>query len=337
MINDRVCLYGERLVLVPYLSPHVRRYHAWMSDPELLASTESEALALDEEYENQVSWLHAVDKLTFILLAPNVTPTISHTVSEERGGAHTSHSSTACVSSPTSRAEAPCRSDCGGHVPHDQRDVADFGALICPSEDTVEIDETAAPVTCHEFHQLSGHASGALPRRYVPSTCRDMFTGLPAPTSPTSSSSSCGRSYRMIGDCNLFLLSRDADSDTDACAGRSFEIEVMVAEKSHRRRGLAEEAVRLLMQYAIQVLGATQFVAKILESNLGSLALFQCKLHFTELTRVAVFHEIHLARSFVHSRDREAWQRECLSSRGSRYLCGPYDPQDQGQLIIVNL
>ncbi|CUE81310.1 N-acetyltransferase, putative [Bodo saltans] len=70
MLNRDVALRGNRLLLIPYLEEHVPRYHQWMCDPELLEATCSEPLSLEEEYENQVSWLNSHDKLTFIILAP---------------------------------------------------------------------------------------------------------------------------------------------------------------------------------------------------------------------------------------------------------------------------
>ena len=71
MLNEDVVIYGNRLVLVPYLPHHVSQYHHWMCDPELLRLTCSEPLSLEEEFENQKSWLCSSDKLTFILLAPS--------------------------------------------------------------------------------------------------------------------------------------------------------------------------------------------------------------------------------------------------------------------------
>lgn len=86
-----------RLLLVPYDSRHVPRYHEWMSDPvrslrfamfskttfslrrkanqeifyqSILEATASEPLTLDEEFENQASWRASHDKLTFILCHP---------------------------------------------------------------------------------------------------------------------------------------------------------------------------------------------------------------------------------------------------------------------------
>jgi len=70
MYNRYECVRGKRLVLTPYLPLHVPTYHKWMTDAALLATTCSEPLTLDEEYENQQSWLASTDKLTFILHVP---------------------------------------------------------------------------------------------------------------------------------------------------------------------------------------------------------------------------------------------------------------------------
>ncbi|RNF03546.1 N-acetyltransferase [Trypanosoma rangeli] len=70
MNNERVLVSGSRLRLVPYLAHHVPRYYEWMGDSELMQCTASERLTLEEEYDNQRDWLHAEDKLTFIVLAP---------------------------------------------------------------------------------------------------------------------------------------------------------------------------------------------------------------------------------------------------------------------------
>lgn len=66
-LNQHTALVGERVVLLPYMKSHVPTYHTWMSDPELLRLTASEPLSLDEELENQQSWLLDPAKLTFIV------------------------------------------------------------------------------------------------------------------------------------------------------------------------------------------------------------------------------------------------------------------------------
>ncbi|PRP79611.1 hypothetical protein PROFUN_12801 [Planoprotostelium fungivorum] len=55
-INSNTRLDGENITLVPYFEEHVKRYHQWMSDPEMRELTASEELTLEEEYENQISW-----------------------------------------------------------------------------------------------------------------------------------------------------------------------------------------------------------------------------------------------------------------------------------------
>jgi hypothetical protein len=49
--NEALCIQGDKVDLVPYRKQHVATYHAWMQRDELLASTASERLTLEEEYE----------------------------------------------------------------------------------------------------------------------------------------------------------------------------------------------------------------------------------------------------------------------------------------------
>jgi RimJ/RimL family protein N-acetyltransferase len=90
---------------------------------------------------------------------------------------------------------------------------------------------------------------------------------------------------RMAGDVNFFL--NDPDDSSVA------EIEIMVAEASSRRKGLASEALRLFMAYGMKHLGLTKFRAKIGEANAASLALFS-KLGYQEVSRSSVFKEVTL-------------------------------------------
>ncbi|GAQ91060.1 Acyl-CoA N-acyltransferase domain-containing protein [Klebsormidium nitens] len=89
----------------------------------------------------------------------------------------------------------------------------------------------------------------------------------------------------MAGDVNLFL--NDPDDASTA------EIEVMIAEEKCRRKGLAREALRLLMLYAVRTLRLRRFVAKIGEGNVASLKLFQY-LGYVEVSRSQAFREITL-------------------------------------------
>ncbi|XP_049716931.1 alpha/beta-tubulin-N-acetyltransferase 9 isoform X1 [Elephas maximus indicus] len=68
LLNQNTLLLGKKVVLVPYTSEHVPRYHEWMKSEELQRLTASEPLTLEQEYTMQRSWREDADKCTFILL-----------------------------------------------------------------------------------------------------------------------------------------------------------------------------------------------------------------------------------------------------------------------------
>ncbi|XP_057631169.1 alpha/beta-tubulin-N-acetyltransferase 9 isoform X1 [Chionomys nivalis] len=67
-LNQNTVLLGKKVVLVPYTSEHVPRYHEWMKSEELRHLTASEPLTLEQEYAMQCSWREDEDKCTFIVL-----------------------------------------------------------------------------------------------------------------------------------------------------------------------------------------------------------------------------------------------------------------------------
>eukprot|EP01128_Nolandella_sp_AFSM9_P011142 TRINITY_DN785_c0_g1_i1.p1 TRINITY_DN785_c0_g1~~TRINITY_DN785_c0_g1_i1.p1 ORF type:complete len:230 (+),score=52.47 TRINITY_DN785_c0_g1_i1:251-940(+) len=69
----------------------------------------------------------------------------------------------------------------------------------------------------------------------------------------------------MVGDVNLYFNEFDEHP----------EIEVMIAETKARRKGLAKEAILLMMKYAHTNLTVPAFSAKILDHNGPSLGLFK--------------------------------------------------------------
>jgi RimJ/RimL family protein N-acetyltransferase len=71
----------------------------------------------------------------------------------------------------------------------------------------------------------------------------------------------------MVGDVNLFM--NDYDNAFNA------EIEVMIADPRYRRRGLASDALKLMIYYGTNQLKLTRFFAKIGENNLASISLFK--------------------------------------------------------------
>ncbi|AIN98351.1 N-acetyltransferase, putative [Leishmania panamensis] len=130
-------------------------------------------------------------------------------------------------------------------------------------------------------------------------------------------SSPCGQPQSCRSPQSLAKSSSDNTPPTPVSSmapSRTFEVEVMVADTAFRRRGLAEAAVRMIMQYAVAVCGATRFVAKILDKNVGSIALFTKRLQFVPFKEVKVFHEVHFARSLITEMERRAWELECRRS-----------------------
>lgn len=86
----------------------------------------------------------------------------------------------------------------------------------------------------------------------------------------------------MIGDVNIFIDSHDDDQA---------EIEVMIAEKSHRAQGKGKEAVLMMIRFASEVIGVKTFIAKIKYDNINSQNMF-LNLGFNETSKSDVFKEI---------------------------------------------
>ena len=121
----------------------------------------------------------------------------------------------------------------------------------------------------------------------------------------------------MVGDVNLFFHAwlREEDDADYAVA----EVEVMIGEPSARRKGLATEAVRLMLDYAATELTTRKFVAKIKMANAPSLALFSSKLGFVEVERDEGFQEIELHMTLGHEDATSAKARLAAVTRR------PYD------------
>lgn len=92
------------------------------------------------------------------------------------------------------------------------------------------------------------------------------------------------RRWTPVGDVNLFL--NDHDDRTAA------EVEVMVADATSRRSGIASTAIALMLAWAASTVGLTRAVAKIGRDNAASLALFD-RLGFARCGGSDVFREDH--------------------------------------------
>ncbi|KAF8776173.1 hypothetical protein HU200_003865 [Digitaria exilis] len=89
----------------------------------------------------------------------------------------------------------------------------------------------------------------------------------------------------MVGDVNIYMN----DPDDMQLA----EIEIMIAEHRSRGRGIGQEAILLMMTFAVEKYGIHTFRAKISESNTASLKLFR-KLGFKGASYSSVFKEVTL-------------------------------------------
>ncbi|XP_073147999.1 GCN5-related N-acetyltransferase 9 [Henckelia pumila] len=103
----------------------------------------------------------------------------------------------------------------------------------------------------------------------------------------------------MVGDVNIFL--NDLDDSHIA------EIEIMIAESKSRGKGLAKESVLLMMAFAVKKFGILIFRAKIGESNVASLNLFQI-LEFKKTSYSEIFKEVTLELRITESTSKELHQ-----------------------------
>ena len=90
---------------------------------------------------------------------------------------------------------------------------------------------------------------------------------------------------RVVGDVDLFLHAYLPKGEA--------ELLVMIAEPTARRKGLACQAVALMMQFAIQEFQIHRFIVKILSKNVPSIKMFE-KLGFKQYEYVEAFDEVCL-------------------------------------------
>ena len=280
MHNEGVCLSSHRIRLVPYLQHHVPRYHRWMSNPMLLQTTCSEPLTLEEEYENQISWLASSDKLTFILLAATKAARDENELCSPEGQWERSSRNVpplldlSYVSPVVAALELPSNN-----------------ASFCAAPSPMVLSRGVDSGEDKGLGDVAPTRVVVIPKPVLVSCCAT------STTTPTAA-------YTAIGDCNLFLGAPCEREDGTA------EIEVMVAEEAFRGRGLATEAIQLLMCYAFEKVNIRRFVAKILSTNAASIHLFRDKLQFLPFKEVCVFGETHFER-VVDERYVSACKEDC--------------------------
>ncbi|KAJ2238198.1 N-acetyltransferase 9 [Coemansia sp. RSA 1722] len=93
---------------------------------------------------------------------------------------------------------------------------------------------------------------------------------------------------KMIGDVNFYL--------NDHYNPHEAELEVMIAESECSGKGIATEVLKLMMHYAVNHVGVTDFVVRIKETNAASIHIFESKFGFQETERSSAFKEVTLRR-----------------------------------------
>ncbi|KAM4524105.1 alpha/beta-tubulin-N-acetyltransferase 9 isoform 1-T1 [Odontesthes bonariensis] len=121
----------------------------------------------------------------------------------------------------------------------------------------------------------------------------------------------------MVGDVNIFL--------TDPTDPSLAELEIMIAEPSHRGKGIGKQVTRMMMCYGVTKLGVRKFQAKIGVDNQLSVAMFK-KLHFQEVSVCKVFKEVTLELTVDESSLRKLQddvahmkERDYRQSRSNRH------------------
>ena len=112
-------------------------------------------------------------------------------------------------------------------------------------------------------------------------------------------------SFPLCGDINCFLSDYFAEDWTDITDsapksdGKVAEINLMIAEKTSRRKGIAEEALRIFSDYlTCNVKNVNALIAKIQIDNMPSINLFR-KAGYIEFKRVECFNEVHYCKFIV--------------------------------------
>ncbi|XP_059180696.1 N-acetyltransferase 9 [Centropristis striata] len=117
----------------------------------------------------------------------------------------------------------------------------------------------------------------------------------------------------MVGDVNIFL--------TDPTDPSLAELEIMIAESSHRGKGIGKEVTRMMMSYGVTRLGIKKFEVKIGLGNEVSIAMFK-KLHFHELSVCKVFKEMTLEMTVDESvRTKLLHDTSDMKERDYRQTC----------------
>jgi RimJ/RimL family protein N-acetyltransferase len=143
-------------------------------------------------------------------------------------------------------------------------------------------DEAILAATASE--PLSLEEEYAMQRSWAEDEDKITFIVLDNTSTITSSQQS---NSRAVGDVNCFLNDMDGDKTIA-------EIEIMIAEPSAKRKGLATEALQVMIHYCREYLHIRRFYAKIGQENIASLRLFKERMGFQKCNYVQAFQEYEL-------------------------------------------
>jgi len=295
----------ENVVLLPYNAALVPVYHAWMADPELLELTESEPLSLEQEYANQVSWANDPSKYCFIVHSRRPVDTsfrlpggkgvqtglgVDYTLESE---AQAEEMKKPVDVKWVEENEEDTEEGAEGQAPAASGDSAAADSTTAAESTTA----TAAPAAAEAAPAASGttaaaDSASAAATDSTASAAAAETEGTAATTAAAASFPDPGSRWPLtpIGDVNVFLH-EDFNLGDYGISGGGCELEVMLARREYRGRGLATEAVKAIMRFSERRLGVSRFVAKVLAKNAASVSLFERRLGFRLVEYVEAFDE----------------------------------------------
>jgi RimJ/RimL family protein N-acetyltransferase len=92
--------------------------------------------------------------------------------------------------------------------------------------------------------------------------------------------------WMAVGDIVCYAMSDDDDEGRIAA-----EINVMIGDRSVRRKGIAPAAVRLMMKHMSEIYGVQKYVAKIMMENQPSRSMFE-RIGYTVWKEIPAFGEV---------------------------------------------
>lgn len=138
---------------------------------------------------------------------------------------------------------------------------------------------------------------------------------------------------RMRGDINFFLYPYESEDDEDVPQSwLTGEVDVMIADKDHRGKGLGRAAVCMLLAYLKRNIDAILrehaeegvlrgLMVKIKQDNAASVALFR-KLGFLQKGEVNYFGEITMTMAWDVLETLEWWDAAWEDYREMGYVTG---------------